>query len=91
MSREGERINLRIDAEQERLLEATVEAEHTTVPDFILAAATTVAANRLAKRPCLILNEEQWTAFTEFLDGPPATLRMPKISSVHVKRHVRTR
>jgi uncharacterized protein (DUF1778 family) len=70
MGTKDERINLRIDAEQKRLLEAAAEAEHTTVSAFVLSAATTAAADRLADRRVFTLNEEQWAAFDAALSRP---------------------
>lgn len=70
MGNKDERINIRVDAEQQSLLEAASEAEHTSVPAFVLSAATAAAANILADRRAFTLDAEDRAAFDEALNKP---------------------
>lgn len=65
-----ERINLRVDAGQKKLLEAASEAERTSVSAFVLAAATAAASDVLADRRAFSLDEHAWAAFDVALTRP---------------------
>jgi uncharacterized protein (DUF1778 family) len=70
MSAKGERLHLRIDAEQKALLEAASAATGASVSTFVLAAATEAAADVLADRRVFVLDEQAWRAFDEAMTRP---------------------
>jgi uncharacterized protein (DUF1778 family) len=76
MAKDGH-INLRLDAEQKRLLEAASVAEGSSVSAFILDAATLAAEHALTDRTVFRLGEDQRAAFDELLNRPARDL--PKL------------
>ncbi|MEV6861807.1 DUF1778 domain-containing protein [Streptosporangium subroseum] len=70
-------INLRLDAEWKRLLEAASVAEGSSISAFILDAATLATEQALADRTVFRLGEDQWAAFDELLNRPARDL--PKL------------
>ncbi|BCJ72428.1 hypothetical protein CS0771_19720 [Catellatospora sp. IY07-71] len=70
MSAKGERLHLRVDAEQKALLEAASAATGASVSTFVLAAATEAAADVLADRRVFVLDEQDWLAFDEAMNRP---------------------
>jgi uncharacterized protein (DUF1778 family) len=70
-------INLRLDAEQKRLIGAASVAEGSSVSVFILDAATLAAEHALADRTVFRLGEDQRAAFDELLNRPARDL--PKL------------
>lgn len=70
MSAKAERLHLRVDAEQKRLLEAASEATGASVSMFVLAAATEAAAGVLADRRVFVLDQDVWRVFDEALSRP---------------------
>ena len=72
-----ERINLRIDADTKRLLEAASGVLGRSVSSFVLDAATVAAEQVLADRTVFRLDEQQWAAFDALLSAPSRDL--PKL------------
>jgi uncharacterized protein (DUF1778 family) len=70
MTAKGERLHLRIDADQKALLEAASAVAGASVSTFVLAAATEAAADVLADRRVFILDEAAWHVFDEALARP---------------------
>lgn len=60
MHAKAARIHLRVDADQQTLLEAASSAAHTSVSAFVLTAATAAAAEVLAGRRAFALDAQAW-------------------------------
>jgi uncharacterized protein (DUF1778 family) len=65
-----ERINLRIDADKKRLLEAASGSVGRSVSSFVLEAASVAAEQVLADRTVFCLDEQRWAAFDAALNAP---------------------
>src|SRR5258708_21599793 len=65
VSAKGDRLHLRLDAEQKAMLEAASRAAGDTVSTFVLKAATEAAADVLADRRVFVLDQDAWRVFDE--------------------------
>jgi uncharacterized protein (DUF1778 family) len=70
-----ERLQIRIDAAEKRLLERAAEASHVSVSAFVLQSATAQAASVLADRRLIALSAQAAAAFSEALEQPAAVDR----------------
>jgi len=70
VSAKGDRLHLRVDAEQKALLEAASRAAGASVSTFVLKAATEAAADVLADRRVFLLDEDAWRVFDQALGRP---------------------
>ena len=70
-STKSERLELRIDPDQKRLLEDAAAATDRSVTAFVLQSASIAAQDVLADRTTFVLGAEEWAAFTTALDRPP--------------------
>ena len=67
-----ERLQIRVDPAEKRLLERAAEASHVSVSAFVLQSAATQAADVLAERQFIELSPSVAAAFTEALEMPAA-------------------
>ena len=65
-----ERLQIRVDPAEKRLLERAAEASHVSVSAFVLQSAATQAADVLAERQFIELSPSVAAAFTEALEKP---------------------
>ncbi len=65
-----ERLNLRVTAQEKRLLERAAQATHASATQFILRSALISAEDVLAAETRFALPAEQWGEFTALLDRP---------------------
>lgn len=66
----AQRLQIRVDQEEKRLLERAAEASHQTVSAFVLQAAALHAERTLAERHVIHLSPEVAALFSEALDRP---------------------
>lgn len=83
-----ERLQIRVDPAEKRLLERAAEASHISVSAFVLQSAAAQAAEVLAERPLIELSPEAAAAFTEALDAP-ATVNQRLASGLQRPRKFR--
>jgi uncharacterized protein (DUF1778 family) len=65
-----DRLQIRVDPGEKRLLERAAAASHVSVSAFVLQSAAAQAAEVLAERPLIELGPKAAAAFTEALDAP---------------------
>ena len=65
-----ERLQIRVDPAEKRLLERAAEASHVSVSAFVLQSAAAQAADVLAERQLIELSSDAAAAFTEALEHP---------------------
>lgn len=68
--RKEDRLELRIDAADRRLLDEAAAASGMSTSAFVLAHATTAAQIALADRTTFRLPDERWDAFMALLERP---------------------
>lgn len=68
-----DRLQIRVDPGEKRLLERAAAASHVSVSAFVLQSAAAQAAEVLSERPLIDLGPRAAAAFTEAL-GSPATV-----------------
>jgi uncharacterized protein (DUF1778 family) len=66
----AERLQIRVDEAEKRLLERAAAASHLTVSSFVLQSAAARAADVLADRQLIELSPAAATAFSEALEQP---------------------
>ena len=64
-----ERLQIRVDPAEKRLLERAAEASHVSVSAFVVQSAAAHAADVLAERQLVELGPDAAAAFTAALDG----------------------
>ena len=69
--RKEERIDLRVSATAQALLQRAAAARQKSVSEFVLDCAQTAAAGALADRHEFLIEKKQWAAFLAALDAPP--------------------
>jgi uncharacterized protein (DUF1778 family) len=67
-TRKGERLELRLEPAQRRLLGEAAAAQSTSVSNFVLTHATEAAREVLADRTEFVLPDERWDDFRRMLD-----------------------
>lgn len=67
----SEKLDLRLTAQDKRILQEAATTERRSVTEFVLHSALTRAEDVLAEQRAIRLNAEQWKAFIEALDSPP--------------------
>ncbi len=65
-----ERLQIRVDPAEKRLLERAAAASHQSVSSFVLQSAATQAAQVLAERPLIELSPTAAETFSEALERP---------------------
>lgn len=65
-----DRLQIRLDLDDKRLLERAARASHLSVSAFVLQAASAHAEEVLAERHSILLSPEAATAFADALDKP---------------------
>jgi uncharacterized protein (DUF1778 family) len=65
-----ERLQIRVDPAEKRLLERAAEASHVSVSAFVLQSAAAHATDVLVERQLVELTSEAAAAFTEALEAP---------------------
>jgi uncharacterized protein (DUF1778 family) len=68
--RKEDRLELRIDAADRRLLDEAAAATSMSTSAFVLSHATEAAREVLADRTTFMLPDDRWDAFVEMLDQP---------------------
>jgi uncharacterized protein (DUF1778 family) len=68
--RKDERLDLRLSAAAKTLLQRAAAARHKSLSEFVIDSSLSAAAEALADRRELLLNDEQWQAFVAALDAP---------------------
>lgn len=68
--RKSERIDVRTTAAVKEMLQRAASLSHKNVSEFLLDAGLRAAADTIAGRRMLALDEAQWAAFQEALDRP---------------------
>jgi len=71
----AERLQIRVDPTEKRLLERAAEVSHLSVSAFVLQSAAAQAAAVLADRQLIVLSAEAAAAFGEALEAPAAVNR----------------
>lgn len=69
-----EKLDLRLTAEDKRLLTAAAQAQRRSLSEFVLDSALCRAEEALADRRVFQLPPEKWDAFLAALDAPPQDL-----------------
>lgn len=67
-----DRLQIRVDPTEKRLLERAAAASHVSVSAFVLQSAATQAATVLADRSLIALSPEAAEAFSDALNRPSA-------------------
>ena len=70
-----ERLQIRVDPAEKRLLEPAAEASHVSVSAFVLQSAAVQAASVLADRRLIELSAQTAAAYSEALEQPAAVDR----------------
>ncbi len=83
-----ERLQIRVDPAEKRLLERAAEASHVSVSAFVLQSAAAQAAEVLAERQLIELSPEAAGVFSEALDAP-ATVNQRLASALERSRKFR--
>jgi uncharacterized protein (DUF1778 family) len=68
--RKDDRLELRLDPQDRRLLDEAAAASSMSVSAFVLSHATEAASQVLADRTTFVLPPDRWDAFVELLDRP---------------------
>jgi uncharacterized protein (DUF1778 family) len=84
--RKEDRLELRLDPAQRRLLDEAAAARSMSTSAFVLSHATTAAQEVLADRVSFVLPDDRWDAFTALLDREPRSL--PALAAFLAKRSV---
>lgn len=66
-------LNIRIRADQRRLIEQAAESVDKTVSDFVREAALREATQTLLDKTLFQLKKSDWDKFNEALNNPPLT------------------
>jgi len=64
-------LNIRVKAEQRRLIERAAKATHKSLSDFVRDTALREAENTLIDETAICLTDPAWAEFTAALDAPP--------------------
>ncbi len=72
--RKEDRLELRLDPAQRRLLDEAAAARAMSTSAFVLSHATAAAQEVLADRTSFVLPTDRWDAFVELLDREPRHL-----------------
>ena len=70
MATRNDRLNVRVTEAQKRLISRAARSAHSSVSDFVLRAVCRAAEQVLAEQTSFFLNEEDYIAFQEALEGP---------------------
>ena len=79
-SRKNDRLEIRLRAEQRRLLDEAASASAMSVSAFVLTHATDAARAVLADRTAFELPSERWDEFVDLLEREPVP--MPGLSDL---------
>ena len=72
--RKNDRLELRIDPTQRRLLDEAAAASAMSTSAFVLSHATSAAQDVLADRTLFVLPSDRWDAFVELLERPARSM-----------------
>lgn len=84
--RKADRLELRLEPAQRRLLDQAAAAQSTTVSAFVLSHATVAAQGVLADRTTFVLPAERWDAFVHLLERPARP--QPELAAFLARRSV---
>jgi uncharacterized protein (DUF1778 family) len=68
--RKEDRLELRLEPERRRLIDAAAAESGMSTSAFVLSHATQAAQNVLADRTTFVLPADRWDAFVALLDRP---------------------
>ena len=77
--RKNDRLELRLEPANRRLLDEAAAATSVSVSSFVLTHATEAAREVLADRTSFVLPDDRWDAFIELLDRDPRP--MPRLAA----------
>ena len=83
LRRKEDRLELRLDPAQRRLLDEAASARAMSTSAFVLAHATAAAQEVLADRTSFVLPTDRWDAFIELLEREPR--RLPALAAFLAK------
>ncbi|MEX2548541.1 MAG: DUF1778 domain-containing protein [Chloroflexota bacterium] len=69
-ARKEDRLEIRVQPAQRRLLDQAAAASNLTTSAFVLSHATEAAQQLLADRTLFVLPEDRWQALVELLERP---------------------
>ena len=72
--RKEDRLELRLDPAQRRLLDEAAAARSMSTSAFVLSHATAAAQEVLADRRSFVLPDDRWDSFTALLEREPHSL-----------------
>jgi uncharacterized protein (DUF1778 family) len=67
----SERLNIRLTAEDRRLIHGAADASGSSVSEFVVEHARQGAQRELADRTRFELDDEAWEKFVSWLERPP--------------------
>ena len=70
MATRNDRLNVRVTEAQKRLISRAAKSAHSSLSDFVLRAVCRASEQVLAEQTSFFLNEEDYIAFQEVLEGP---------------------
>ncbi|NOY70444.1 MAG: DUF1778 domain-containing protein [Deltaproteobacteria bacterium] len=70
MATRSGRLNVRVTDAQKKLITRAAESTHSSVSDFVLRSACRASEQALADQTAFFLNEEDFVAFQNALEGP---------------------
>jgi uncharacterized protein (DUF1778 family) len=84
--RKDDRLELRLEPANRRLLDEAAAASAMSVSTFVLTHATEAAREVLADRTTFMLPDDRWDAFTELLDRDASP--MPELAAFLARQTV---
>ena len=82
----GDRLQIRVDPDEQRLLERAAAARHLSVSAFVLQSASAEAATVLADRSLIALSPDAAAAFSDALERPATVNEQLAEASEHPLR-----
>ena len=70
-SQRSDKMDIRISPATKRVLQEAARERHTTISQFVIDSALSLAQEVLSERSRISLDAEQWEAFSAALDAPP--------------------
>ena len=86
VARATDRWDFRVAAEADSLVRRAADVSHRTLTDFVVEAAVVEADRVLGDRTRFVLDEDQWTRFSDALDREPRDI--PGLTKLFESRSV---
>jgi uncharacterized protein (DUF1778 family) len=80
MATRNDRLNIRVTAAQKRLISRAAKSAHSSISDFVLRSVCRASEKVLVEQTSFFLNEEDYIAFQEALEGP--AINNPQLNKV---------